>query len=264
MDLGLSGHVALITGGSRGIRRATAMLLAKEGCRVGICARGEKGLDSTLEELRSIGPNAWGTVADVTDRPDTERFVSDAAERLGGVDALVCNVGGSEGGAILEATDEEWQRTLDVNLMHSVRTIRAAVPYMKEAGQGAIVIVSSISGWKPGPGGQYGAAKAVEIFLSGVLDWELAPHNIRVNTVCPGSIMFEGSGWARFKEENPEQYEWWIEKDLPAKRLGTDQEVADVIAFLLSERSRWINGAMIPVDGSQGRPNARWFGGDTW
>ena len=264
MDLGLSGQVALITGGSRGIGRATAMSLAKEGCRVGICARGEERLNSALEELRSIGPDVWGTVSDVTDRADTERFVSDASERLGGVDALVCNVGGSSGGSTLEATDEEWHHTLDVNLMHSVRTIRAAVPRMKEAGKGAIVIVSSISGWKPGPRGQYGAAKAAEIFLSGVLARELAPYNIRVNTVCPGSILFQGGGWARFKEQNPKEFERWMEKDLPWNRLGTDQEVADVIAFLLSERSRWINGAMIPVDGSQGRPVARWFGDDTW
>ena len=126
MDLGLSGQVALITGGSRGIGRATAMSLAKEGCRVGICARGEERLNSALEEFRSIGPDVWGTVSDVTDRADTERFVSDASERLGGVDALVCNVGGSAGGSTLEATDEEWHHTLDVNLMHSVRTIRAA------------------------------------------------------------------------------------------------------------------------------------------
>ena len=130
MDLGLSGHVALITGGSRGIGRGTALSLVKEGCRVGMCARGEEGLNRTLEELRSIGPDVWGMVADVTDRADMERFVSDAAERLGGVDVLVCNVGGSAGGSTLEATDEEWQHTLDVNLLHSVHTIRAAVPRM--------------------------------------------------------------------------------------------------------------------------------------
>ena len=260
MDLEVSDRVALITGGSRGIGRATAIALAKEGSRLGICARGEEGLNNVLEELRAITPHVWGTVADVTSRADMERFVSEAAGQLGGVDLLVCNVGGAAGGATLEATDEEWQQSLDVNLLHSVRTIRAAVPYMKERGQGAIVMVSSISGWKPGPRGQYGSAKAAEIFLAGVLAWELAPHHIRVNTVCPGSIYFEGGPWGRFKERFPEDYDKWTEHDLPWKRLGTDDEVADVIAFMLSERSRWVNGAMIPVDGSQDRPIARWFG----
>ena len=109
-------------------------------------------------------------------------------EKLGGIDLLVCNAGGSQGAATLEATDEEWIATLDVNLLHSVRTIRAAVPHMAKRGGGSIVIVSSISGWKPGPRGQYGTAKAAEIFLAGTLAWELAGHNIRVNTVSPGSI----------------------------------------------------------------------------
>lgn len=260
MDLELSGRVALITGGSRGIGRATAMALAKEGCKLGICARGMDGLNNALNELKLITPNVYGTVGDVTIRADVERFVSESANYMGGVDLLVCNVGGTSGGTTLEATDEEWQQTLDVNLMHSVRAIRATVPYMKERGQGAIVIVSSISGWKPGPKGQYGSAKAAEIFLSGVLAWELAPYRIRVNTVCPGSIYFEGGPWGRFKENFPEVYDEWVDHDLPWKRLGTDAEVADVITFMLSERSRWVNGAMIPVDGRQDRPIARWFG----
>ncbi len=259
MDLQLSGRVALITGGSRGIGRATALTLAKEGCSVGICARDQEGLDKTLQELRSISPDVWGTTADVTDRQDIERFVSQGAETLGGLDAVVCNVGGTRGTASLEASDEEWQQTLDLNLFHSVRTIRAAVPYLKDRGRGAIVIVSSISGWKPGPQAQYGSAKAAEIFLAGSLAWELAQDNIRVNTVCPGSVYFPGGGWARFEQRSPDAFAQFLERDLPQKRLGTDQEVADVIAFLLSERSQWINGAMIPVDGGQGRPTARWY-----
>ena len=256
MDLEMSGRVALITGGSRGIRRATAIALATEGCRIGICARGEADLGETLQELQAITPEAWGAVADVTVAADVEQFVSQAAEQLGGVDLLVCNVGGSVGGATLEATDEEWMRTLDLNLLHAVRTIRAAVPHMKRRGKGAIVIVSSISGWKPGPRGQYGSAKAAEIFLSSVLAWE----HIRVNTVSPGSTLFPGGGWERFQRENPENFTDWMETDLPWKRLGDGTEVADVIVFLLSERASWINGANVPIDGGQGRPTARWFG----
>ncbi len=259
MDLELSGRVALVTGGSRGIGLATAIKLAREGCSVGICARGEERLDTALQELQSISPSVWGAVADVTSRTDVERFVSEGAERLGGVDALVCNVGGTRGGATLEATDEEWQQTLDLNLFHSVRALRAVVPYMQGRGRGAVVIVSSISGWKPAPKAQYGSAKAAEIFLAASLAWELAQHNIRINTVCPGSIYFPGGGWASFEGREPLQFADFLERELPQKRLGTDEEVADVITFLLSARARWINGAMIPVDGAQGRPSARWF-----
>lgn len=204
MELGLSGKVVLVTGGSRGIGRATALTLAREGCRVAICARGEESLNQTLAELTAISSHAWGCVADVTKAENVEQFVSGAAEKLGGIDALICNVGGTAGGATLEATDEEWITTFDLNLLHVVRTIRAAVPYLKQRDQGRIVIVSSISGWKPGPKAQYGSAKAAEIFLASSLAWELSPHNISVNTVCPGSIYFPGSGWAAFEQDNPE------------------------------------------------------------
>ena len=259
MDLDLSGKVALVTGGSRGIGKATALTLAREGCGVAICGRGEDTLDATMAELREVSSNVWGAAADVTVLSDVERFVSGVAGALGRIDIVVCNVGGSFGGPSLEASDEEWMNTLDINLLHSVRTIRAALPHLKESGGGSVAIVSSISGWKPGPGAQYGAAKASEIFLASSLAWELAPHGIRVNTVCPGSIMFAGGGWDRYRQNDPASFAAFLERDLPEGRLGTDQEVADVIAFVVSERASWVNGALIPVDGAQGRPTAEWF-----
>ena len=250
----------MVTGGSRGIGRATALGLVSEGCRVGICARGREQLERTVVELRqSASGEAWGRTADVTDRGEVEAFVGEAAERFGGIDALVCNVGGSSGGETLDATDEDWMATLDINLLHAVRTIRAAVPHMKGRQDPSIIIVSSISGWKPGPGGQYGAAKAAEIFLASTLAWDLAADEIRVNTVCPGSIMFPGGGWAEYQATDPAGYARFMENELPWGRLGTDEEVADAIVFLCSPRSRWINGAMIPVDGGQSRPSGRWF-----
>jgi 3-oxoacyl-[acyl-carrier protein] reductase len=259
MDLGLSGKSALVTGGSRGIGRATALTLAREGCKVAICARGQDTLDATLKELADVSPNVWGTTADVTSSEDVERFVSEAAENAGGIDIVVCNVGGSSGGGILDATDEEWMATLDLNLLHSVRVIRAVAPLMKEGGGGSVVMVSSISGWKPGPGAQYGTAKASEIFLASSLALELAPLGIRVNTVSPGSIMFPGGGWDRYQQSDPEGMARFLDVDLPTHRLGTDQEIADVIAFISSDRASWVNGANIPVDGAQARPTARWY-----
>ena len=119
-----------------------------------------------------------------------------------------------------------------------------------------MVIVSSISGWKPGPQAQYGAAKAAENFLAGALALELAASEVRVNAVAPGSIFFPGGGWERFKEEQPEEFAGFEARELPAGRLGRPEEVADVVAFLVSERANWVNGAMIPVDGAQGRPAA--------
>ena len=259
MDLGLAGKVVLVTGGSRGIGRASALALAAEGCRVAICARGREQLDKTVGELRGLSPDSWGGVADVTSSEDVDRFVAEAAERFGGIDALICNVGGFSGESTLGATDEEWMATLDVNLMHSVRATRAAVPHIAGRGGGAVVIVSSISGWKPGPRAQYGAAKAAEIFMAQALAWDLGESHIRVNTVCPGSIMFPGGGWDDFARSNPEEFAEFLKREVPEKRLGTDTEVADVVAFLVSDRARWVNGAMVPVDGAQSRPTARWY-----
>lgn len=259
MDLGLSGKTILITGGSRGIGKATSLCLAREGANIAICARGNDTLQNALGELRTVSSKVWGQTADVTSKADVEAFVSEVASHFGGIDGVVCNVGGTVGDATLEASDEDWMATLDLNLMHSVRTIRAALPHLKERETSSVVMVSSISGWKPGPKAQYGSSKAAEIFLASSLALELAPHSVRVNTVSPGSIYFEGGGWARFEREDIEGYNRFLEVDLPEKRLGSDDEVADVITFMLSSRSRWINGANIPVDGAQGRPTGRWY-----
>lgn len=256
MDLQLEGKIALVTGGSRGIGRATALRFGSEGCNVAICARGEDGLNKTLGELNALGVVTFGVVADMSIAGQAARFVDEAADALGGVDMLVNNVGGSSGSTFAEACDEDWEKTFNLNLFHAVRATRAALPHFRTRGGGSVVTIASISGWRPAPDKAiYGATKAAEIFLSSSLAWELSPQNVRVNTVSPGSIDFPGGVWERFRNENPEQFAAFAGREFPAGRLGKAGEVADVIVFLSSPKANWINGAHIPVDGAQGRPS---------
>src|SRR5581483_660069 len=147
------------------------------------------------------------------------------------------------GGTLVESTPEDWLRTFELNLFHAVRAIRAAVPHMARRGGGSAVTIASISGWKPAPRAQYGAAKAGEIFLAGALAWELASQRIRVNTVSPGSTLFPGGGWERVRSTQPERFFEFERREFPWGRLGTPEEIADVVAFVLSERANWVNGA---------------------
>lgn len=254
MDLGMAGKVALVTGGSRGIGRAIVRRLAAEGCAIGICGRTAETLDTVLAELRQGGTTAHAVVADVTAPGEVERFVDESAAALGGVDLLVANVGGTAGGTLLDSTPEDWVQTFELNLFHAVRAIRAVVPHFERRGGGSAVTISSVSGVKPAPRAQYGAAKAGEIFLAGALALELAPKRIRVNTVSPGSIMFPGGGWAARRERQPDEFGEFERREFPWGRLGTPEEVADVVTFVLSERASWVNGTNIAVDGAQGRP----------
>ena len=257
MDLDLAGKVAAVTGGSRGIGRATARRLAREGCSVAICARGEETLKDAVAELEGLGAAAFGLPVDVSAEGEAARFIDQAAEALGGLDILVNNVGGASGRVFAESSDEDWLKTFDLNLFHAVRATRAALPHFRRRGGGSVVTVASISGWKPAPvGAQYGATKAAEIFLSSALALELADDNVRTNSVSPGSLYFAGGGWERFKEEEPNRFAAFASREFPAGRLGSAEEVADVIVFLSSPRANWINGANIPVDGAQGRPSA--------
>ncbi len=253
MDLGLAGKAAVITGGSRGIGRAIALRLAGEGCSIGICARNTEDLDRVVDEVRAQGVTACGVVADVGQEGEIEHFVEQAAATFGRVDLLVANAGPHLGGRLVKSTPDDWREAFELHVIHAARAIRACVPHMTQVGGGAVVIITSISGWKPAPRPQYGAAKAAEIYLAMELGRELAPEGIRVNAVSPGSILFPGGGWESLRERDPERVERFIERDFPLGRLGTPEEVADVVTFLLSERASWISGTQICVDGAQGR-----------
>jgi 3-oxoacyl-[acyl-carrier protein] reductase len=247
MDLGLSGAVALITGTSRGIGLATAHSFAAEGCHLVISGRTRSTLDEAAEELRAKAASVTTVLAE-----DAQRLIDAAVAAHGGIDILVNNVGGSSGGRrLLDSTDEDWRRTLEVNLIQTVRMMRLAAPVMAPRPNPSIVNVSSISGWTPqlASSGQYGAAKAALIFDAELWALDLWSHRIRVNTVSPGSILVPGNGWDRYRQAEPQGYADYVTHGFPMGRLGTAAEVADVIVFLSSPRAHWINGRNVPVDG---------------
>jgi 3-oxoacyl-[acyl-carrier protein] reductase len=261
MDLELSSKRAFVTGGSAGIGLAVARHLRTEGARVVVCGRDRERLEAATATLGGP-PDAWGIQADVTDSKALAAAVEGAVEHMGGLDLVVANAGGAVGGDLLESTPEDWMATYALNVLHSAHSIRVAIPHLRRAGGGAVVIVASITGWKPGPRSSYATAKAAEIHLGAVLAQELGRYHIRVNTVSPGSTTFPGGGWESFGQRNPDLLAAFAHDEFPAGRLLDPDEVADAICFLLSARASGINGAHIAVDAGQGRPSARTFDRD--
>jgi 3-oxoacyl-[acyl-carrier protein] reductase len=252
MDMQLRDRIVLITGSSRGIGLATAHAFAAEGCRLMLSARSADALAAAETALRHQGATVAAQAADVTHPGGAQAVVQAAVAAYGGIDVLVNNVGGGGGGPHIEgSTDEDWQTVLSVNLVQTVRMMRLALPHMTGRPGAAVVNVASISGWVPqlAMSGQYGAAKAALIFDTERWALEFVPHGIRVNTVSPGSILVPGNGWDRYRQANPDEYEDYVRHGFPMGRLGTAQEVADVIVFAASPRAHWINGRNIPVDG---------------
>lgn len=262
MDLGLNGVRAIVTGGSRGLGLGIAHSLAREGADVGLIARNADGLSEAGRALSSEhGGQVVTAAVDVTDFAALAAAIGTIAEQLGGLDRLVANAGGTVGGNLLESEPEDLVATFALNAGHAAAATKAAVPYLERASGPAVVFVASITGLRPAPRTAYAAAKAGEIHLASTLAQELAPHGIRVNAVSPGSIMFDGGSWDRYKQEHPDGFAEFVREEFPAGRLGHVEEVADVVTFLLSERSSWITGANIVVDGGQRYPSARRFPG---
>ena len=258
MDLGLTDKVAVVTGSSRGLGLASARSLVAESCRVVLCARGEETLAEAALEVEAAAkrPNMVATVqADVSTLAGIELVIGRAVETFGGLDILVNNVGRAAGSDLLGTTDAEWQAAFDETLFPAIRASRLAVPQMKQRGGGSIVMIASIYGREAGGRMTYNAVKAAEISLAKALAGQLAPANIRVNSVAPGSIMFPGGSWHRRQQTDPQGIAEMIKRELPFGRFGRPEEVGHVVAFLASPRASWISGASIVVDGCQSRSN---------
>jgi 3-oxoacyl-[acyl-carrier protein] reductase len=256
VDLQLTDKVAIVTGSSRGLGLASAKALGAEGCRVTLCGRTGSTLHAAAQDLAVIagGPERVLAVqADVSHQEDVQRLVDDTVARFGGVDILVNNVGLARGGDLLTTSDDQWREAIDQTLMPAVRATRLVVPHMQRRGGGAVVMIASIWGREAGGRMTYNAVKAAEISLGKSLAQQLAGSNIRVNSVAPGSILFEGGSWWKRQQEDPAAIAEFIKRELPFGRMGRADEVGDVVAFLASPRASWISGTAVVVDGGQSR-----------
>jgi len=253
MNFGIDGKVALVTGGSHGIGLATAQALAAEGCKVAICARDGKRLAEAAPTF-----NGLGILADVLDPEAIRRTVRTVADRWGSVDILVNNVGGG-GRWGMEAVEDTpgtvWREVFAKNAGAAVRFTRLAIPFMRRWKWGRVVTVSSIHGVEAGGRPWFAMTKAAEVALMKSLATTpyLARAGITFNTVAPGGVMIPDTGWAEEQRRDPAAFEAKLDRDFPLGRLGTPQEVADVIVFLCSEQAKLVNGATVVVDGGESR-----------
>lgn len=254
MDLGIKGRVALVTGASEGIGKGIALAFAREGVNVAICARTEETLRETAEEARQYGVTVYARRVDVSKAQDVAEMVEATRQHLGRIDILVQCAGGSfKIGPLTDISDEDWQKSYDLNVMSCIRFARAVLPEMQERKWGRIVFISSIGGMQvtATPGNrlvEYGTSKATIIALTKYASEHVAADNVLINCVCPGPI-----GTARSWGGMPQDVVRERIKIIPAGRLGAAEDVADAVLFLSSDRCAYITGTAVPVDGGNSR-----------
>jgi 3-oxoacyl-[acyl-carrier protein] reductase len=246
MDLQLTGRKALVTGASRGIGRAIATELAREGCDLALCARGAEALEAFAKELRELGRTVYAQVVDVSDESAVTGFAETSAQELGGLDIVISNV--SAGG--LKGADQ-WQKSFHADLLAFVRLVEAAVPYLEQSDAAAVVVLGTTSAFDtlpPTSANSYAAFKAAVLEHASGLGHALARKGIRVNTVSPGPIDFPGGDWDRLHQTRAEFYET-IRARIPVGRLGRPEEVARAVTFLASPAASFCTAVNLVVDG---------------
>lgn len=242
MDLGLKGKKAIVTGGKRGLGLATAQLLAKEGCDVAICARGD--VSEAVASIAALGVKAYGEGIDAADGDAYKAWLAKAAEQLGGCDIFIHNMSGASGRG-----EEQWVKNLNLDVLGLVRANEVLAPIMEANGGGSIVCLSTIAAQEEFAGpGSFGPMKAAMVAYASNISQTLAPKGIRVNIVSPGPVFFEGGNWDTIKQNMADFYNMIVAK-MPIKRLGDPSEVANTIVFLASPAASLITGANVVIDG---------------
>ena len=250
MDLNLTDKIALVTGASRGIGFAIATALHREGCCVALNARQLNPLERASSQL----PGALPISGDVSFFPEAQRVVAEVIAAWGRLDILVCNVGSGRSVPPGAETPEEWQRVFALNLWSTTNMVEAATEALALA-QGAIVCISSICGLEVIPGAPvtYSAAKAaLNAYVRGMAR-PLGQRGVRINAIAPGNILFDGSVWFRKLQDNPEAVQAMLRSDVALGRLGTPEDIADLVCYLASPLSSFATGAVYPLDGGQVR-----------
>jgi 3-oxoacyl-[acyl-carrier protein] reductase len=254
MDLGIKGRVALVTGASDGMGRAITLAFAREGVNVAICARTEQLLQQVADDARKYGVSVFAHRVDVTDPNQAAAMVEAARRSLGKIDIFVHCVGGStKVGPLREIEEADWAKSLDLNLLSCIRFSRALLPGMQERKWGRLVYISSVAGLQVSPAPvnkfvEYGTSKAAMIALAKYASEHVAADNVLVNCICPGPILTPRS-WGSMPDDVVRHRIQLV----PMGRLGTMDEVADLVLFLSSERCTYITGTAIPIDGGSSR-----------
>ena len=253
MDLGIRGKVAFITGGSRGLGKAAAISLAKEGAYVGICSRDEDTVADTIAELQSLGASAKGFVGDISDLSRLSDLHSKITKELGEIEILVNNVGGSkEKGDFTETPLKGFQETFDLNLFGSFELMKLVTPNMISKKWGRVINIASIWGREYGGNISYMSAKAALIAATKHAAVSLVQHGVLINSVAPGSVSHPQGSWEKFQNDNTkETVDDFIKNNLPMGKFGWSEPVGDLVAFLSSERIGFMAGSCIVIDGGQ-------------